>query len=256
MQYYIILFFIFIFGLCIGSFLNVCIYRIPKSESIMYPPSKCPGCYHMIKFYDNIPIISYLMLKGKCRNCGRSISPRYPMVEFLSGLFALAVVFKFGLTLSAFVYFVFVACLLIITFIDIDYQIIPNVISLPGIGVFFAGSLLVSEVTIADSILGIITGSSILFLVAWTFKLITGREGMGQGDIKLMAMIGALIGWKGVLVTIFLSSLIGTLVGLVVMVVQKSDMKMSIPFGPFLAIGAICHIFFGPEMVLFYFNLF
>lgn len=255
MQYFLFFFFIFIFGLCIGSFLNVCIYRIPKSESIMHPPSKCPGCGQMIKFYDNIPIISYLILKGKCRNCGSSISSRYPIVELLTGLFALAVVFKFGLTPSALIYFAFIACLLVITFIDIDYQIIPNIISLPGIGVFFVASFAVSEVTIIDSILGIIAGGGILFLVAWIFNIVTGREGMGQGDMKLMAMIGALVGWKGVLVTIFLSSLIGSLVGLMVMIIQKSDMKMAIPFGPFLAIGSICHVFFGPEMILWYFSV-
>lgn len=248
--------FVFLFGLCIGSFLNVCIYRIPISKSIVHPPSACPQCGYQIQFYDNIPVFSYLLLGGRCRQCRASISIRYPLIEILSGLAALSVYFKFGLTAQAPVYYLFIAVLLVITLIDIDHRIIPNVISLPGIPVFFAASFATPAVTYIDSLLGILAGGGSLFLVAWGYNLITKKEGMGGGDIKLLAMIGALLGWKGVFFTIFVSSAVGTLVGLGVMIYTRSNMKLAVPFGPFLSIGAVSYIFFGPALIYWYLNLF
>ena len=164
---------VFIFGLCIGSFLNVCIYRLPESKSIVHPRSMCPNCGTLIRFYDNIPILSYVWLKGKCRHCDAPISFRYPVVELLSGLFAAGLFFKYGISLEAFVYYVFTATLLVITFIDIDHQIIPDVITLPGIPVFFIASLALPQVTYVESILGILIGGGSLFLVAWMYHLFT-----------------------------------------------------------------------------------
>ena len=246
---------VFIFGTCIGSFLNVCIYRIPESKSIVHPRSMCPSCGSLIRFYDNIPIFSFLVLRAKCRHCSAPISFRYPAIEFISGLFAMGVFIKYGLSFEALIYFTFIATLLVITFIDIDHQIIPDVISLPGIPVFFVASLALPDISIVDSILGILVGGGSLFLVAWLYHLLTRKEGMGGGDIKLLAMMGAVIGWKGVLFTIFTASAVGTLAGILVILKTGKTMKLKIPFGPFLAIGAIAYIFLGPQLITWYFNL-
>lgn len=247
--------FTFIFGLCIGSFLNVCIYRLPASKSISHPRSSCTSCNELIPFYDNIPVLSYLLLRGRCRFCREPISLRYPVIELLTGMFALITFLKYGLSLEALIYFIYIAALLVITFIDIDHQIIPDVISLPGIPLFFFASFGLSQINYLDSLIGILVGGGSLFVVAWTYSLITKKEGMGGGDIKLLAMIGAVIGWKGVLFTIFVASAIGTLSGLLVMLKSRKGMKLKIPFGPFLAIGGIAYIFFGPQLIRWYFQL-
>ena len=246
---------IFIFGLCIGSFLNVCIYRLPASKSIVHPRSMCSNCGTLIAAYDNIPVLSYLWLKGRCRHCQIKISLRYPMVELLGGLFALGTFLKFGLTLEALIYYLFIAALLIVTFIDIDHRIIPNVITLPGIPICFAASFALPTITYREALLGILIGGGSLFLVAWIYSLITKKEGMGGGDIKLLAMMGAIVGWQGVLFTIFLASLVGTLAGLAAMLQSRKGMKLAVPFGPFLSIGSITYIFFGTPLIAWYFNL-
>jgi len=244
----------FIFGICIGSFLNVCIYRLPAGKSIVHPPSSCPGCDTTIRFYDNIPLMSWLLLRGRCRHCHTPIAFRYVLVELLGGFMAVCVYFKFGPSIEGIVYYVFIAALLTITFIDLDHQIIPDVISLPGIPLGFAASFFMPSITWMDSLIGLLVGGGSLYAVAWGYALITGKEGMGGGDIKLLAMIGAFIGWKGVLVTIFTGSAIGTLAGLTAMLAEKKDMKMRIPFGPFLAMGAVISIFFGNELIVWYWN--
>lgn len=255
MQLYLIEIFVFIFGLCIGSFLNVCIYRLPASQSISHPRSKCPKCDTFIAFYDNIPLLSFVWLKGRCRHCGAKIGLRYPSVELLSGLLALATFLKFGLSVEALIYFAFTACLLVVTFIDLDHRIIPDVITLPGIPIFFAASFALPAMTYKTSLLGILAGGGSLFLVAWGYNLLTKKEGMGGGDIKLLAMMGALLGWQGVIFTIFVSSLIGTLSGLALMLHAHKGMKLAVPFGPFLAVGGITYIFFGTPLIHWYFNL-
>jgi len=244
----------FVFGACIGSFLNVCIYRLPESKSIVYPGSACPVCGYRLKSYDNIPILSYVLLQGKCRSCKTVIPVRYLIVELLGGLFAAAVYLKYHISLEAIVYFTFIAALLVITFIDLDHRIIPDVVSLPGIGVFFMAAVFILSVPAKESLVGILAGGGSLYLVALCYKLLTRKEGMGGGDIKLLAMIGALLGWQGVAFTIFVSSATGTLVGLTVMIATRKNMKLAVPFGPFLAIGALTFIFFGPQMILWYFN--
>jgi leader peptidase (prepilin peptidase)/N-methyltransferase len=254
-NYYLVEILAFIFGSCVGSFLNVCIYRLPASKSIVRPASACPKCNHEIRFYDNVPILSYLILGGRCRNCSTHIPIRYPLVELMGGVFALLCLMKFGPGIQALIYFVFITVLLVITFIDIDHRIIPDVLSLPGIPLFFLGSFGVADVTWVDSLMGILVGGGILFLVAWVYYLFTHREGMGGGDIKLLAMIGALIGWKGILFTVFASSAIGTVAGILTMLHAKKGMKLAVPFGPFLSIGAILYLFFGNQIIDWYFNL-
>jgi leader peptidase (prepilin peptidase)/N-methyltransferase len=248
---------IFIFGLCIGSFLNVCIYRLPSSMSIVNPSrSICPQCKSAISFYDNIPVFSYLWLKGRCRHCQAPISLRYPLVELMTGIIAVDVFFMFGPTIAGSIYFIFISSLLVITFIDIDHKIIPDVISLPGIPIGLAASFVLPAMTFKTALLGILAGGGSLWIVAWTYSLITRKEGMGGGDIKLLAMIGAFIGWKGVVFTIFAASVAGTVLGMIVMLVKGKDLKYAIPFGPFLSIGAMSYLFFGEKVLSWYFHSF
>ncbi|MDX9786624.1 MAG: prepilin peptidase [Desulfobacterales bacterium] len=250
---------VFLFGLCVGSFLNVCIYRLPKGNSIVRPRSMCPVCHTTLQARDNIPILSYLFLGGKCRQCRTPIPLRYPLVELITGLLALAIVFRFSLTPAALIFFVFSAALIVVTFIDIDHQIIPDVITLPGIFIFFAASFLLPhsdlKTPLIRSLLGILSGGGSLFLVAWAYHALTGKEGMGGGDIKLLAMIGALLGWQGVLFTIFTGSTAGCLVGLLLMRSSQQKMKLRVPFGPFLSLGALLYVFWGPHLIHWYFNL-
>ncbi len=244
--------YIFFMGSCIGSFLNVCIYRLPNKLSIVRPRSACPACGLAIRWYDNLPIISYIILRGRCRGCKASISIRYPIVELLSGGFAVALWVRYGFDLQTLIYFFFVAALLVITFIDMDHRIIPDVISLPGIPIGFAASLIVSQPGWLNSLMGIAIGGGSLLAIALGYQLFTGKDGMGGGDIKMLAMIGAFIGWQGVLFTIMASSFIGTAVGIVAMLKAGKGMKMAVPFGPFLAIGAILYLFFGPQLIEWY----
>jgi leader peptidase (prepilin peptidase)/N-methyltransferase len=256
MQGYIIVLIVLIFGMCIGSFLNVCIYRLPSSKSIMDPPrSICPKCESLIKCYDNIPVISYLLLTGKCRNCKTPISFRYPIVELISGLFAVCIFLTFGLTLPGLIYYFFISTLIVITFIDIDHRIIPDVITLPGIPVFCLSTFAIHEISFKDSLLGLLAGGGSLYIVGLAYYLLKKKEGMGGGDIKLLAMIGALLGWKGVLFTIFVSSALGTIVGFILILSRKKDMTLAIPFGPFLSIAAISYIFFGEQLIFWYLHL-
>jgi len=240
---------IFVFGLVVGSFLNVCIYRIPRGKSIILPSSSCPHCGASIHPLDNIPLLSYLVLAGKCRHCKGAISPRYPIVELITGLLFALVYLRFGLSRSLVVYAVFIAVLLIITFVDLEHRIIPDVISLPGIPLGFALSFFLPQVSWISSLLGILLGSGILLAVALGYELITHKEGMGMGDVKLLGMMGGILGWQGVLFTIFLSSVLGAAVGIVAMVAARADTKYAIPYGPFLSAGGLIYLFAGPQII-------
>ena len=244
-----------IFGAIMGSFLNVCIIRLPKEESIVAPGSHCPQCKKPIKFYDNIPLVSYLLLRGRCRYCHSPISIQYPLVEGITALGSLILFMKFGLSLSYLIYFAFVAALIVITVIDLYHQIIPDVISLPGIGVGLLASLIIPQITFLNSLLGVLLGGGSLFLVATLYQWLFKREGMGGGDVKLLAMIGAFLGWKAVILTILLSSLIGSITGIIIMVSKGKDFKYAIPFGPFLSLGAMIALFYGPSLINWYLYL-
>lgn len=239
----------FIFGAAVGSFLNVCIFRIPAQESIVKPLSRCPHCQHPIRFYDNIPIISFLILRARCRDCGGKISWRYPLVELITGLLSLFLFMKFGLTLNFLVFFIFTAVLITISFIDLDHQIIPDILSLPGIPVFFLAAVFIVGVPWHEALIGLLTGGGILLCIAVVYQFIAKREGMGGGDIKLLAMIGAFFGWKSLIFILLGSSLVGAVVGIIAMIVQKKDMKYAVPFGPFLSLAAIAYIFWGQMFV-------
>jgi leader peptidase (prepilin peptidase)/N-methyltransferase len=256
-----ILLLVFILGAIVGSFLNVCIARIPKRESIINPPSHCPNCKKPIAFYDNIPLLSYLFLRGRCRSCGERISPRYFVVELLTAALAVTLLHRFGLSLAFVGGFVFVAALIVISFVDLDVRIVPDVISLPGILLGFLISV-VAHYWLGDSLfvipspvsslLGILIGGGSFLLMAWAYHFFTGVEGMGGGDVKLLAMIGAFLGWPSIPVTIFFASLGGSVVGLTLMLGKGVGGKHALPFAPFLCIGALLHLFFGDAVIGWY----
>jgi len=242
-------------GAVIGSFLNVCIYRLPRSMSIISPGSHCPHCGKPIVFYDNIPILSYLFLKGKCRNCNTLISFKYPLVEFLNTILYLLVFWKFGYAFSTLFFFSFCSALLIVTFVDLEFRIIPDSISLPGIIVGFIASFFSKWISPLDSLMGIFLGGGFLFLVAVFYEKVMKKEGMGGGDIKLLAMIGAFLGWKSIPFVILVSSFLGACVGMLVIFIRKKDTKYAIPFGPFLSLAAILYLFVGPPLIRWYLSL-
>ena len=247
---------VFVFGACLGSFLNVCIHRIPRGKSILFPGSACPVCNHSIPFYLNIPIISYLILRGRCRYCSASFSMRYPGVETLTALFAVTAEMEFGITFPGAVWFAFICVLTVISFIDYDFQIIPDIISLPGIPLFAVTTVLTGIHPWKGALTGVFLGGGSLYLVAIIYRFIRKEEGMGGGDIKLLAMIGAATGWQGVLFTLFAGSLAGTLAGGVAMVVKRNvNFRLRIPFGPYLSMGAIVFIFRGKNIIQWYFGL-
>ena len=243
------------FGMVVGSFLNVCICRMPGGQSVVTPPSHCPHCSYQIRWYDNIPVVSYLLLRGKCRGCGAHISLQYPLVELLNGILTLLLFLRFGPTLTFAALFIFCSALVVITFIDIEHQIIPDEISLSGIVIGFIVSFFLKEQSWLNSLLGILLGGGSLLLVAYVYQWLTGKEGMGGGDIKLLAMMGAFLGWKSIPFIIFASSLVGSVVGVSMMLFQKKDSKLAIPFGPYLAFGALLYIFYGKPLVQWYLNL-
>ncbi|HEY4745215.1 MAG TPA: prepilin peptidase [Desulfuromonadaceae bacterium] len=245
----------FVFGAVVGSFLNVCICRMPKDESVVSPPSHCPLCGYRIRWYDNIPLASYLALGGKCRGCGSRISLQYPLVELINGLLTLALFLRFGPSATFLALFLFSSALVVVTFIDIAHQIIPDEISLSGIVVGFLCSFFLPWHSWLNSLAGILLGGGSLLLVAWGYHRLTGKEGMGGGDIKLLAMMGAFLGWRAVPFIIFAGSLVGSVVGISIMLFQKKDSKLAIPFGPYLAFGALLYIFYGRQLIQWYFNL-
>ncbi len=244
-----------LFGLALGSFLNVCIYRIPLKKSIVFPPSSCPVCGERIKFYDNIPLISYIFLLGKCRHCKTSLAWHYPLVEAITGLLSVALFIRYGLSYQYFLSLLFTSSLVMISFIDLHHQIIPNVLSLSGIILGFAASFVLENISWSDSLIGIVAGGGSLYLVAFAYEYITGKEGMGMGDIKLLAMIGAWMGWNLLHLVILMSSLAGIIVGVPFLIFAGKGLRARIPFGPFLALGALLCFFFGYEILNWYFLL-
>ncbi|MDD2464996.1 MAG: prepilin peptidase [Desulfobulbus sp.] len=239
-----------LFGAVVGSFLNVVILRLPeKDTSIVFPGSHCPQCNHPLSWWENIPLLSYLLLRGKCRNCKKRISWQYPLVEAAMAVFSLLLMQRFGVSIDFCAMFVFFAALLVIIFIDIHHQIIPDRLSLPGIAVGFFVSFFTEQVTWQQSGLGILIGGGILYLVAFGYYTLTKRDGMGGGDIKLLAMIGAFLGWQSLLYVVFASSLLGSIIGIIAMISQGRGGKTRIPFGPFLAFGAMSWVLLQEQIL-------
>jgi leader peptidase (prepilin peptidase) / N-methyltransferase len=243
-----------LFGAIVGSFLNVVILRLPEENgSVVYPPSHCPKCKARLSWFENIPLLSFLFLRGRCRHCGAPISLQYPVVEALMSLLTAAVVFRFGPTATAAGYFLFCAALLSIIWIDIHHQIIPDVISLPGILIGFLFSFFNSFITWQASLIGLAVGGGILYAIALIYYLLRKQEGMGGGDIKLLAMIGAFLGWQALPFVIFMSSITGSVFGLLAMIQQKKGGNTRIPFGPFLSCAALVYLFFRESIFRLFF---
>jgi leader peptidase (prepilin peptidase) / N-methyltransferase len=241
---------VFVLGLIVGSFCNVIIYRLPLGNSIVTPGSRCRSCGHSIRPWDNIPILSYLILNGRCRFCREPISVRYPIVEFTAGILFFVLYLKFGLTIHFVIYALMASTLVVVALIDLDHKIIPNTITLPGILIGLSLSLRFLPITPLTSLLGVLIGGTLFYLIA-----LISKGGMGGGDIKLIAMIGAFLGWHGSLFTIFSSALLGAVVGMTLMVLGKKGRKDKVPFGPFLSFGAILFMLSGDDLVQWYLEL-
>src|SRR5574337_465674 len=247
--------FTFLFGTVMGSFLNVVIHRLPKEESIVAPRSRCPTCLTTIRAMDNIPLLSFVLLRGRCRACGNPISWRYPLVEALTGILFALTVARFGVTLQAVVLLAFLSGLVIVSLIDLDHQIIPNVITLPGIPLGLLAGLLLGEPPLLDRVIGALLGAGFLYLVLFYGGVIYGQEAMGEGDLNLIAMVGAFLGWKAVALTIFLGCLFGSVVGVGLMAFRRLGRRQHIPFGPFLSLGAVVALFWGERLIAWYSQL-
>ena len=244
----------FVLGAIVGSFLNVCIYRIPRDASIVRPGSRCPACAAPILFYDNIPLISYIVLRGRCRKCGQTIPIRYPLVELITAALFLVFYRVLGLSPELPVSLVFASLLIVISFIDLDHLIIPDILSLGGLLLGVLLSFFRSSFTYADSLGGVLVGAGLLFAIAKSYELIR-REGLGGGDIKLLGMIGAFCGIEGVVFSLVSGSLLGTLAGLPLMLIKGEGMKYALPFGPFLSLGALLYAIAGNELIRLFFSL-
>ena len=242
----------FIFGLLIGSFLNVCIYRIPKGESIIFPPSSCPSCGERIRWYDNIPVISYLLLRGRCRHCGGRIPLRYPIVELLTAVLTVVILWRFGLSVSAFYYLVLTYVLIVISFIDLDTMLVPVKLCYFAMLAGILLSPLVPEVSFKDSVLGASFGAGLILFIIETYAVFTGKEGMGYGDANIMALIGAFIGWQKVLLALFIASFVGALVGMGYVFLKGKSLKVAVPFGPFLSVGGYLTVLYGDKLLSLY----
>jgi leader peptidase (prepilin peptidase)/N-methyltransferase len=240
-----------VLGLLIGSFLNVVIARVPEGKSVWGPRSACPGCGTLIAWYDNVPVVSFLALRGRCRTCGMAISPRYPLVELATaGAFALAFV-RADSMLAFAVDAVLLAALIAITAIDLRHQIIPDVITLPGIVAGVLANALTGRVSWLDSVIGVVVGGGIFLVII----LVTGG-GMGGGDMKLGAMLGAFLGWQSALLALFLGVLAGGAVAIVLLLLGRKGRKEAIPFGPFLALGGAIAAFWGDQIIAWYLGRF
>jgi leader peptidase (prepilin peptidase) / N-methyltransferase len=246
----------FVLGAVIGSFLNVVIYRIPRDKSIVHPRSSCPSCGTPIKFYDNIPFLSYLTLRGRCRKCGQHISIRYLLVETITALVFAACVHIFGFTVDLPVALVFVCLLIVISFIDLDFMIIPDILSLGGLLLGIALSFFRPDFSFVTSLLGVLLGGGLLFVIAKSYELLRKKEGLGGGDIKLLGMIGAYWGVKGVVFSLVAGSLVGTAVGVPLMLIKRENTQYALPFGPFLSLGALLYTIAGDALIHGFFTLF
>ncbi|WP_286742644.1 prepilin peptidase [Pseudoalteromonas sp. UBA2102] len=271
-------------SLCVGSFLNVVIYRLPlmmqrewqsecrllledeltakptqasnsESFNLVKPNSTCPKCKTAIKPWQNIPIISWIVLKGKCANCSNPISARYPIVEAITALLSLVIAYSFGATEHALLYIFVTWILVALTFIDIDHMLLPDQLTLPLVWLALIAAVMGITISPGDAIVGAACGYLSLWSVFWLFKLLTGKEGMGYGDFKLLAVFGALLGWQSLLTIILLSSVVGAIIGIALLSIQGKDKATPIPFGPYLAIAGWITLLWGAQIQAAYFNL-
>jgi leader peptidase (prepilin peptidase)/N-methyltransferase len=244
-----------VLGLAIGSFLNVVVHRLPRGESLVSPGSRCPACGHALGALDNVPVLSYLALGGRCRRCRARISVRYPVVELVTAAVFIAHYLVFGWTPLLAVRLLFAAGLVALFAIDLEHHLLPDAITLPGIGVGLAASLWLPP-GIRDAIIGTLAGGGVLWLIGEAYYRYAGEEGMGGGDVKMLAMIGAFLGWELVIVTLVFSSIAGAVVGMAVIAARRGGMKYALPYGTFLAIAALVASLYGAQIVEWYTGLY
>ena len=247
--------FVGVFGLIVGSFLNVCIYRLPRHESVTWPGSHCTACNRPLAWYENIPVISWLVLRGRCRTCGERISSIYPIVEAITGAVFVASYFIYGPTPLLAARLLFATGLIVLFFIDLRHHILPNVITIPGAVIGFALSFLLPPGWVA-SLIGLIAGGGLLFAIAEAYYRWRGVEGLGMGDVKMLAMIGAFLGWQLMLVTLVLASFAGSLLGMALIASGRGTMKLALPFGTFLAVGALAAAVIGEPLLDWYLGMY
>ena len=242
-------------GLCIGSFLNVCIHRLPLKQSVVHPGSRCPSCGYMLRWYDNLPVLSYVMLRARCRSCGQPISLRYPTIEVITAIVFVAHWYAFGATALLPVRLVFASALIVLFVIDLDHQILPDVITLPGIVTGLALSLVLPP-GLQQSFLGVLLGGGLLWGIAELWYRLRKVEAMGFGDVKMLAMVGAWLGVKMVVLTFVVSSMMGGLLGVVLLASRRADMATRVPFGTMLAVAALIASVYGGPLVAWYLSRF
>jgi leader peptidase (prepilin peptidase) / N-methyltransferase len=238
-------------GLIVGSFLNVCIYRLPRRESVNWPGSHCTACNRPLSWYENVPIVSWLVLRGRCRTCGERISVVYPLVELITGVLFVAGYAIYGWTPMLAVRLAFACAMVVLFAIDLRHHLLPNVITVPGIVIGFLLSLVLPPGWKA-SLIGLVAGGGVLFAIAEGYYRLRGVEGLGMGDVKMLSMIGAFLGWKLMLVTLILGSFAGSLIGVGVIALGRGGMKAALPFGTFLAVGALTAAVAGDPLVEWY----
>ena len=238
-------------GLAIGSFLNVCIYRLPRGDSVVSPPSRCPSCGRELRWFENVPVLGYLLLGGRCRTCRAAVSPMYPIVEAGTAILFLLQYWQLGWQPVLGVRLVFVAAMIVLFVIDLQHRILPNVITLPGVVIGVAASLLFEPGWLA-SLIGVAAGGGVLWAVGEAYFRIRGEEGMGMGDVKMLAMIGAFLGWQLMLVTLLIASLAGSVVGGGLILLNRGSMKYALPLGSFLAAGALIATHVGRPLLEWY----
>jgi leader peptidase (prepilin peptidase) / N-methyltransferase len=268
-----------LFGLVIGSFLNVCIYRIPLGKSVVFPGSACPGCGAAIRPYDNIPLFSYLLLRGKCRACGKSISIQYPFVELMTGIAFFACALKWNFAPPTFVNTVLLSVIIILIFTDLHHRILPNVLTLPGtiVGILLSPLQSLSYYSFdplarrlapvfwpgnpdallpwIGSVLGAILGGGLLLLFGMGYEKLRKRQGLGMGDVKMMAMVGAFLGWPLAILTVMAGSIFGTVIGIFLMIFRHSNLQTKLAFGVFLGVGAAISLFYGLPFLSWYLRI-
>jgi len=244
------------FGLAWGSFLNVVIYRLPLRMSLFKPSSACPHCNEKIKFYDNIPVLSFLLLRGKCRHCKGRISPRYPLVELLTAVSFLLLYSQYSLSFFFFASCLFACALIALGFIDFYHQVLPDEITLPGLLLALVYSLFRTDLNLRQALVGAVAGAGFLLFIYVAYYLLRKKEGLGLGDVTMMLLIGAYLGWRQAFFTLILASFVGALVGIFFIIYQKKDFQYSLPFGTFLAPAAFAALLWGERIINAYLSLY
>jgi leader peptidase (prepilin peptidase)/N-methyltransferase len=247
---------ILLFGLAWGSFLNVVIFRLPLGMSLLKPPSSCPQCHNRIKYYDNIPLFSFLLLRGKCRNCGARIPLSYVLVEILTPLSFLLLYLNHGLSVFFFASCLFASAMIALGFIDFYHQILPDEITLPGLVLALVYAPFRSDLSLTQALIGAVVGAGFLLFIYGAYYLLRKKEGLGMGDVTMMLLIGAYLGWKLTFFTLILASFVGAIVGVLFIVFQKKDMQFALPFGTFLAPAAYFSLLWGEPVIQAYLSLF